>query len=106
MRLPPARKKPDPLEQLLALPEFSVVPGAVVAHCRAVPLGVLVRIILERLLDDAALEQLQREHAPRHYTRELTMTALVGLMIQVSAGSRASLFAAYQADQATETPTI
>jgi IS4 transposase len=106
MRLPPTRKKPDALEQLLALPEFSVVPVAVVPHCRAIPLGVLVRIILERLLDDAALEQLQREHAPRSYTRELTMTALVGLMIQVSAGSRASLFAAYQADQATETPTI
>jgi Transposase DDE domain len=106
MRLPPARKKRDLLEHLFTLPEYSAVPVAVVPHCRAVPLGVLVRIVLERLLDPTALEQLQQTHAPRQYTRELTMQALVGLMIQVSAGSRASLFAAYQADQAMETPTI
>ena len=106
MRLPRAARKPDPLQKLLAQPEFKAVPVALVAHCQAVPLGVLVRIILEQLLDPVSLERLQQEHAARQFTRALTMHALVGLMIQVSAGSRASVFAAYQADHASETPTI
>jgi|SRR5438445_3890570 len=106
MRLPRVARKPDPLQKLLAQPEFEAVPVALVSHCQAVPLGVLVRIILEQLLDPVSLERLQQEHAARQYTRELTMHALVGLMIQVAAGNRASVFAAYQADQASETPTI
>ena len=41
-----------------------------------------------------------------YYTLELTIDALVSLLIQVSAGHRASVFAAYTADQASMPPTI
>lgn len=106
MRLPPTPKKPDPVERLLAQPAFEQLSIALVQHCQAVPLGVLVRGTLEWLLDEAALEQLFQEHAPDQYTRELTLAALVGLLIQVSAGARASVFAAYKADRASPAPTI
>src|SRR2546421_5470475 len=106
MRLRPPPRKPDLLEKLLSQPEFDGIPLSVVAHCQAVPLGLLVRGILEWLLDDQALEQILRDHAPEQYTRELTISALVKLLIQVSAGSRASVFAAFQADQDLPKPSI
>jgi IS4 transposase len=106
MRLPPPPRKPDPVERLLAHSAFDGLPVALVQHCQAVPLGVLVRGTLEWMLDEASLQRLFEEHAPEQYTRELTITALVGLLIQVSAGLRASVFAAYQADQASTAPTI
>lgn len=106
MRLPPAPKKPDPAQALLDLAHDNVIPVFLVQHCQAVPLGVLVHLLLDRILDDQSLQALMHEHAPKQYTRDLTMQALVGLMIQVSAGTRASLFASYRADQATENPTI
>jgi hypothetical protein len=90
----------------LSQPEFDGIPLSVVAHCQAVPLGLLVRGILEWLLDDQVLEQILRDHAPEQYTRELTISALVKLLIQVSAGSRASVFAAFQADQDLPKPSI
>ncbi len=106
MRLPPTPKKPDPLERLLAQPAFDTLPVSIVQHCQAVPLGVLIRGTLEWLLDEPTLQQLFAEHAPEQYTRELTITALVGLLIQVSAGLRRSVFAAYKADQSANAPTI
>jgi Transposase DDE domain len=106
MRLPPKPKPPDPLERLLALPAYARIPPALVSHGQAVPLGVMVRGTLEWILDAATLEQLFQEHAPEQYTRTLTLNALVRLLLQVSAGTRASVFAAYQADQALEEPTI
>lgn len=106
MLLPPTPKKPDPVARLLAQPAFAALPVALVPHCQAVPLGVLVRGTLEWLVDGVALEHLFQEKAPEQYTRELTITALVGLLIQVSAGTRASVFAAYKADQASSAPTI
>jgi IS4 transposase len=106
MLLPPTPKKPDPLERLLAQPAFASLPIALVQHCQAVPLGVLVRGTLEWMLDEPSLQRLFEEHAPEQYTRELTISALVGLLIQVSAGLRASLFAAYKADQTSTDPTI
>src|SRR5438034_9220896 len=106
MRLPPTPKKPDPLERLLAQPAFDCLPLTLVQHAQAVPLGILVRGTLEWLLDATILEQIFHEQAPEQYTRELTMSALVGLLIQVSAGLRSSVFAAYKADQAMPQPTI
>ena len=50
--------------------------------------------------------KLLQEHAPQQYTVKLTIDALVGLLIQVAAGHRATVFAAYTADQAATTPTI
>ena len=106
MRLPPTPKKPDPLKRLLAEPAFEVVPITLVPHIQAVPLGVLVRGTMEWLLEDAAMERLFHEHAPEQYTRELTIAALVGLLTQVSAGLRATVYAAYKADRAGPNSTI
>ena len=75
-------------------------------HCAAMPLGVMVRGIMESLLDVEALGKLLQEYAPQQYTLELAIDALVSLLIQVSAGHRASVFAAYTADQASMPPTI
>jgi Transposase DDE domain len=106
MRLPPMPRQPDPVEKLLKLPAFADVPLTLVSHAQAVPLGVLVRGTLEWLLDEQTLENLFRKNAPEQYTRELTLNNLVRLLIQVSAGTRASVYAAYQADQAEDDPTI
>jgi hypothetical protein len=106
MRLPPKPRKPDPLAKLLSTPQYTEIPPSILPHAHAVPLGVMVRGILERLLDEPTLEQLFEKHAPEQYTRELTISALVGLLIQVSAGTYRSVYAAYKADQATDRPTI
>jgi hypothetical protein len=66
----------------------------------------MVRGIMESLLDAVALEELLQAHAPEQYTLELTVDALVNLLIQVSAGHRRSVYAAYTADQASPIPTI
>lgn len=106
MRLPPKRRPADPLAKLLDCPAYAGLAVTLRPHGDVVPLAVMVRGTLEWLLDEATLEQLFHDHAPQQYTRELTLNALVRLMIQVAAGSRASLFAAYQADQALDEPTI
>ena len=109
MILPPKPRQPDPvekLEQLLREPAFSTISVALVQHAQAVPLGVMVRGTMEWLLDEPTLELLFQTHAPDHYTRELTISALVGLLIQVSVGSSGSVFAAYKADQASNDPII
>ena len=109
MILPPKRRppaKPTPLEILLAKPVYKEIPIAVVQHGQAVPLGVMVRGTMEWLLDQPMLEALFRQHAPEQYTRELTISALVGLFIQVSTGARPSVHAAYKFDQDADTPTI
>ena len=66
-------RKPDPLEQLLREPPFGEIPIAVVQHAQVIPLGVLVRGTMEWLLDPSTLELLFHQHAPEHYTRELTL---------------------------------
>jgi Transposase DDE domain len=109
MRLCPPPAKPDPvrkLEQLLAQPQFYCIPLTIVPHCQAVPLGVLVRGLLEWLLDDPILNQLFLENAPEQYERELTFAVMVKLLIQVSAGTRRSVFAAFKKDQESDTPSI
>jgi hypothetical protein len=84
------------------------LPAPLETLSEALPLATMVRGILEWALDDAALEQLALEAAPsgEMYTRELMISTLVWLLIQVSAGNRASLFAAYQADAASEEPQV
>lgn len=102
-QLPP---KPTLLETLFANPVYNEIPIAVVQHCQAVPLGVMVRGTMEWLLDEPMVELLFQKHAPDQYTRELTVAALIKLFIQVSTGARRSVHAAYKADQATDEPTI
>jgi IS4 transposase len=97
---------PDPLEKLLQQAAFKAIPISIITHCQAAPLGVMVRGLMEWLLDGPTVEALFRKHADDQYTRELTITALVGLMSQVSAGLRPSVHAAYKADRASAVPTI
>jgi hypothetical protein len=106
MRLPPPKRKPDPLEKMLSEPVYSEIPVTIVQHCQAVPLGVMVRGTMEWLLDKPMMEKLFAQQAPDLYTRELTISTLVGLFIQVSTGARRSVYAAYKADQASTDPTI
>ena len=98
--------KPTPLEKLLAEPVYNEIPIAVVQHCKAVPLGGMVRGTMEWLLVEPMVELLFKQHAPDQYTRELTVCSLVKLFIQVSTGARRSVHAAYKADQAADEPTI
>ena len=84
-----------------------MIPIELLPHCEAVPLGVMARgVVMESLLDAEALEELLRVHAPEQFTLELTVDALANLLIQVSAGQRHSVFAAYTADQPNRSPTI
>ena len=85
---------------------YAPVAITLVPHADAVPLGVMVRGTLEWLLDEPTLETDLPDHAPDQYTRELSINALVRLLIQVAAGIRSSVFAAYKADQVQEKPTI
>ena len=52
------------LETLLAERRFQLIPMEILPHCAAVPLGVMVRGIMESLLDAEALEKLLQEYAP------------------------------------------
>jgi hypothetical protein len=70
------------------------------------PLTVLVRGVLEWTFPDATVEDLFHRHAPGQATRKLTLSAIVELLIQVVAGTRRSVFAAFQADQAGDHPTL
>ena len=106
MRLPPKPNKPDPLAKLLAQPEYHALPSAIATHAEAIPLGVMVRGTMEWLVDAPTVQQLFQDNAPEQYTRELTLSALVKLLIQVSAGVRASVFAAFKVDQEAAEPSI
>src|SRR5713101_7125091 len=73
------------LEDLLGQSRFEVIPVQILPHCKAAPLGVMVRGIMESVLDAEGLEALLRKHAPEQYTLQLTVDTLVNLLIQVSA---------------------
>jgi IS4 transposase len=71
------------------------------------PLTVLVRGVLEWACPHSLFEDLfDRECRPRQWNRQLTISAIAWLMLTVVAGVRRSVFAAFQADQASEAPTI
>ncbi|HWE37597.1 MAG TPA: transposase [Isosphaeraceae bacterium] len=71
------------------------------------PLSVLARGVLEWACPHAFFEQtFDRECRPRQWNRELTISAIAWLMLQVVAGVRRSVFAAFQADRAAAAPTI
>jgi hypothetical protein len=71
------------------------------------PLTVLVRGVLEWACPQSFFEELfDRECRPRQWNRKLTISAIAWLMLAVVSGVRRSVFAAFQADQATDSPTI
>lgn len=70
------------------------------------PMTTLVRGLIEWMFPGRTWTQLHDELAPRCRTRTLSIDAICSLMVQVVAGSRRSVFAAFQADQSVGTPTI
>jgi len=122
MVLPP--KKPQAARTRIALVAPDVVPVRVVSlpvrsgnplsflpaeftpFCQQLPLATMVRGLLEWTLDEESIAALFQEHASTQYERELTLFAMVYLLIQVAAGVRASVFAAYQADQSSSQPHL
>lgn len=70
------------------------------------PLTVLVRGVLECTFTGDTLADLFAQHAEPQYTRKLAIDAVVWLLLQVVAGVRRSIFAAFQADQASPQPTL
>jgi len=72
-------------------------PKALMPYVRKAPLPVLVRSTLEWLLKQATLEQLFEDTAQDQYTRELTLTFLVDLMLDVASGIQPSALKAFKA---------
>ncbi len=70
-------------------------------------LTVLVRGVLEWACSQSFFEELfDRECRPQQWNRKLTISAIAWLMLAVVSGVRRSVFAAFQADQAADAPTI
>src|SRR5436305_10931573 len=71
------------------------------------PLTVLVRGVLEWACPHAFFEELfDRLCRPKQWNRKLAISAIAWLMLTVVSGVRRSVFAAFQADQASPAPTI
>lgn len=71
------------------------------------PLTVLVRGVLEWACPHSFLEELfDRLCRPKQWNRKLTISAIAWLLLAVVSGARRSVFAAFQADQDSEHPTI
>jgi Transposase DDE domain len=71
------------------------------------PLTVLVRGVLEWACPGPFFDNLfDREARPKQWTRKLNISAITWLMLTVVSGARRSVFAAFQADQASAAPTI
>jgi hypothetical protein len=70
------------------------------------PMTTLVRGLLEWVFPGASWTRLHAELAPQCRTRSLSIDAICSLMVEVVAGARRSVFAAFQADQALATPKI
>ncbi len=63
------------------------------------PVAVMVRTLLEKVLDPAAIDRLFEVHAEQQYTRQLLFSQVVDLMGQVVAGVHRSANAADQAQR-------
>lgn len=63
------------------------------------PVAVMVRGLLERVLDPTAVNALFDQHARRQYTRALLFSDIVDVLGEVVCGSRSSVNAGYRAHQ-------
>jgi len=61
------------------------------------PLSVMMRGLVERLLNPDQIDQWFKQFAQEQYTRALLFSSVVSLMLEVVCGSRKSVNAAYQA---------
>ena len=64
------------------------------------PLSVMMRGLVERLLNPEQMDQWFEQFAQEQYTRELLFSTVVSLMLEVVCGPRKSINAAYQAMKA------
>ena len=64
------------------------------------PLSVMMRGLVERLLNPEQMDRWFKQFAQEPYTRELLFSTVVSLMLEVVCGSRKSVSAAYQAMEA------
>jgi hypothetical protein len=61
------------------------------------PLSVMMRGLVERLLNPEPMDRWFAQFAREQYTRELLFSTVVSLMLEVVCGSRKAVNAAYQA---------
>ena len=73
------------------------LPKAFQPFVEGAPSAVITRLALEYLVDDKALGMLFADHATAQYEREVTLTNLVNVMLDVACGARRSPRAAFQA---------
>jgi IS4 transposase len=64
--------------------------------CERSPIAVMAHAALSRALADTTLDDLFRRHAEVQYTREVSFSAVVKLMTQVTLGTYKSVHSAYQ----------
>src|SRR3954451_21859368 len=82
-------------------------PSRIDTALEIIPLTVLVRGVLEWACPHSFFEEIfDRECRPRQWNRKLTISAIAWLMLAVVAGVRRSVFAAFVADRASDSPTI
>jgi IS4 transposase len=71
------------------------LPRAFDAFAQGAPCAVLTRLIAERIVDDELLSTLFQEHAVTQYDRDITITHLVEVMLDVACGIAPSVRAGF-----------
>ena len=82
------------------------VPREFDAFVEAAPCAVLTRLVAERIVDDELLGCLFREHAVTQYDREITITHLVEVMLDVACGMAPSVRAGFLRREAEMTASL
>lgn len=71
------------------------LPRVFEAFVEGAPCAVLTRLLAERMVDDQLLQTLFRQHAVTQYAREITITHLVEVMLDVACGLAPSVRAGF-----------
>ena len=82
------------------------LPRAFDGFVEAAPCAVLTRLVAERIVDDALLGTLFHEHAVTQYHREITITHLVEVMLDVACGLVPSVRAGFLRREAEMTASL
>jgi len=82
------------------------LPRAFEAFVEGAPCAVLTRLVAERIVDDELLGCLFREHAVTQYDREITITHLVEVMLDVACGMAPSVRAGFLRREAEMTASL
>lgn len=72
-----------------------VLPRVLEAFVRGAPCAVITRMVAERIVDDRVLATLFQEHAVTQYHRDITITHLVQVMLDVVCGKTPSVRAGF-----------